>query len=188
MNRIVTIGSINGLEALFKASTTDLVRRFRAKSTGTTYVLPLETTPWFTTISLGRKYPITNQGKTLTLKNVKIINYTTKPWYTVIIGFLTSEGQVVGTALTGSKPINGCIITPLTPPLDLYETPKNVEFPKPTAILREELIRDTVNITTPTECLENTNTTTDQIILYTNLVSNMTRTQIDLTKAELTYE
>ncbi len=52
------VTSLDELEALFRASSVELGRRFGARRVGDKYLLPIQAVPWFTLVDLGREYPV----------------------------------------------------------------------------------------------------------------------------------
>jgi len=64
------IVSIEDLEALYRASSVELVRRFGARRVGEGYALPIQGVPWFTLIDLGRDYELSG----LVVRGVSLVN------------------------------------------------------------------------------------------------------------------
>ncbi|WP_243680756.1 hypothetical protein [Vulcanisaeta souniana] len=112
--------SLEDLEALFKASSVELGRRFGgARRVGDQYLLPIQAVPWFTLIDLGREYPING----LVIKGVVIDGPLNKPWFSVVLGLLAGDYVLGGVSVVGRRAM-GCRSFPLNPPLDLWDLPR----------------------------------------------------------------
>ncbi|WP_243679187.1 hypothetical protein [Vulcanisaeta distributa] len=110
--------SLDELEALFRASSVELGRRFGgARRVGDKYLLPIQAVPWFTLVDLGREYPISG----LTIRGVVVEGPVDKPWFDLVLGFLVGD-YVIGVSVVGRRAV-GCRSRPLNPPLDLWDLP-----------------------------------------------------------------
>ncbi len=123
--------SLDELEALFRASSVELGRRFGARRVGDKYLLPTHAVPWFTLVDLGREYPING----FMIRGVGVEGPIDRPWFDLVLGFLTGD-YVVGVSVVGRRTI-GCRSRPLNPPLDLWDLPRGLDFPRPIAVTRE---------------------------------------------------
>ena len=174
--------SLEDLEALFRASSVELGRRFGARRVGDQYLLPIQAVPWFTLIDLGREYPING----LTIRGIAIDGPVDKPWFNLVLGFLTGD-YVLGVSVVGRRAM-GCRSFPLNPPLDLWDLPKGLAFPRLTAVVRE--VNDKViDVSAPLDCLGalglNTSQSTRFLLVYTGLVSVGNRIFIDLSNSSV---
>ncbi|WP_460172670.1 hypothetical protein [Vulcanisaeta sp. JCM 14467] len=169
--------SLDELEALFRASSVDLGRRFGARRVGDKYLLPIQAVPWFTLVDLGREYPING----LTVRGVVIDGPIDKPWFDLVLGFLVGD-YVVGVSVVGRRAL-GCRSRPLNPPLDLWDLPRGLDFPRPIAITRD-VAGGVVDVSAPLDCLASFDVAPNQsvrfLLVYTGLVSVGGRIFIDL--------
>jgi hypothetical protein len=177
--------SIEDLEALFRASGADLVRRFGARRVGNSYALPLQGTPWIALFDLGREYELKN----LVIRGVSLINAPAKPWFSVVVGFLVGD-YVVGVSLVGRRAVD-CRAYPLNPPLDLWDLPRGVSFPRPLAIV-SEVSTQPFSVSVPWDCLGAFGLSIGEarvrhVVAYSNLVSVGSRVFIDLSRAVVAH-
>lgn len=141
--------SLEDLEALFKASSVELGRRFGgARRVGDQYLLPIQAVPWFTLIDLGREYPING----LVIKGVVIDGPLNKPWFSVVLGLLAGDYVLGGVSVVGRRAM-GCRSFPLNPPLDLWDLPRGgLAFPRLTAVVNE-VNGGSIDVSAPMNCL-----------------------------------
>ncbi|ADN50042.1 hypothetical protein Vdis_0647 [Vulcanisaeta distributa DSM 14429] len=169
--------SLDELEALFRASSVELGRRFGARRVGDKYLLPIQAVPWFTLIDLGREYPIGG----LIIRGVVVDGPVDKPWLDIVLGFLVGD-YVVGVSVVGRRAV-GCRSRPLNPPLDLWDLPRGLDFPRPVAVTRD-VSGNVVDVSAPMDCLAglgvSPGSSTRFLLVYVGLVSVGGRVFIDL--------
>ena len=174
--------SLDELEALFKASSVELGRRFGARRVGDKYLLPIQAVTWFTIIDIGREYAING----LVVRNAVVDGPLDRPWFDLVLGFLVGD-YVLGVSVVGRRTV-GCRSRPLNPPLDLWDLPKGLEFPRPVAVTREVSGR-VVDVSVPADCLAalglGVGQSTRFLLAYTGLVSVGGRVFIDLGGASI---
>ncbi|MGC9180539.1 MAG: hypothetical protein ACP5GZ_10115 [Vulcanisaeta sp.] len=174
--------SLDELEALFRASSVELGRRFGARRVGDKYLLPIQAVPWFTLVDLGHEYPVNG----LVVRGVMIEGPVDKPWFDLVLGFLVGD-YVVGVSVVGRRAV-GCRSRPLNPPLDLWDLPRGLEFPRLVAVTRE-VTGGVVDVSVPMDCLVRLGLSPGQstrfLLVYTGLVSVGGRLFIDLSGSSL---
>lgn len=177
--------SLDELEALFRASSVELGRRFGgARRVGDKYLLPIQAVPWFTLVDLGREYPISG----LTIRGVVVEGPVDKPWFDLVLGFLVGD-YVIGVSVVGRRAV-GCRSRPLNPPLDLWDLPpRGLDFPRPMAVTRD-VGGGVVDISAPMDCVMgglglSPASLTRFLLVYVGLVSVGGRVFIDLSGSSI---
>ena len=179
------IVSIEDLEALYRASSVELVRRFGARRVGEGYALPIQGVPWFTLIDLGRDYELGG----LVVRGVSLVNAPIKPWFGVVLGFLVGD-FVLGVSFVGRRAV-GCRSFPLNPPLDLWDLPRGVVFPRPLAVV-SEVSSLPFDVSVPWGCLDVLGVSvggarTRYLLVYSNLVSVGGRVFVDFGSSGVSF-
>jgi hypothetical protein len=180
--------SLEDLEALFRSSTVDLIRRFGARRVGDKYLIPVQGVPWFTLVDLGRDYLING----LVVRGVSVTAPLDRPWFNLILGFLVGD-YVLGVSLVGRKTLP-CRSVPLDPPLDLWDLPRgSMVFSRPLAVVRE-VSTSVLDVSVPWDCLGDlgvsvdASLTTRYLLVYSNLVSVGDRVFVDFSSSVITSQ
>ena len=191
------IGSLNTLVSLYKASTIDLIRNFKAKKIDDKYLIDVKYIPWLTIYEFDQEYPVIQENRVLTIKNIKLSIEKIPAGIELIIGCLVNidnEFYVLGTLLTYRKSTFKCIIKPLTNPPDLWDFPKIIQIPKIQLVLNDQEFKNCINIRIPIECIQHTSLIERLYLLKTkylcfivNLISAIEKIEVNLSNIEICY-
>ena len=194
---IFKIGSLSTLVSLYKASTIDLVKNFRAKKINDKYLIDIKYVPWLTIYELGKEYSVIQDDKVLTIKNIKLSVEKLPAGVEIVMGCLTNinnELYILGTLLTYRKSTFKCIIKPLTNPPDLWDFPRIIQIPKIQLVLNDHGFRNYIDIKIPVDCIKYTSLIeriyslkTKYLCFLVNLVSAIEKIEINLSNFEICY-
>jgi len=174
-----TLGSIDQLSRLYRASTIELVRGLSArKLQDGRYLVPVENLPWCTVFDLGTEVPLVREGRRLCVK-VGIEPQRIPAAVEIGVGFLIktsdSEYYCLGALITGRRALAKCRFRTFSQPFDLWDFPKIIAIPEVKAICEEKYADESsiINVEVPVECLS--------VLGLTNMVSRSTRYLVAMT-------
>lgn len=120
-----TIGDMNLLQRLINATPIDLVRIFKARRAGDSYIIPLMNQPWVYSIDLPEKKPLMVNDSVLAIEgvNVRVADNRAR----AIAGFLGSDGRIYGSYIMGGSGFR-CIKVNVNKPHGININIPNVDF------------------------------------------------------------
>ncbi len=154
----LTLGSIEELSSLYKASTIELIRRFSAKKLHEDrYLVPPEKIPWYTVIDLGEEKPLVSESGFLYAEGISIEPLSLPPHIDIAVGFLVKRSDLeylcLGVLITGRSKRALCYSRVYTQPFDLWDFPRNIQVPTITFIGYESSTSDSLLVSVPVECI-----------------------------------
>jgi len=194
-----TLGSIDQLSRLYRASTIELVRNLSAKKLQDgRYLIPVESLPWCTVFDLGMELPLCREGRRLCVK-VSIEPQKFPAAVEIAIGFLVKLGDLdyycLGSLVTGRRTLTSCRLRMFSQPFDLWDFPKTIAVPEIKVVCEEKNVENEpiIDVKVPVECvnvlgLSNMlNMSTRYLVAITDLVAVMGNVKIRLYRDTLTY-
>jgi len=194
-----TLGSIDQLSRLYRASTIELVRNLSArKLQDGRYLIPVEALPWCVVFDLGTELPLCREGKALCVK-VGIEPQKLPAAVEIAIGFLVKMGDLeyycLGSLVTGRRALTSCRLRTFSQPFDLWDFPKMIAIPEIKVVCEEKNVEKEpmIDVKVPIECVRVLdlsrilNMSTRQLIAITDLVAVMNNVKIRLYRDTLTY-
>ena len=197
----LTLGSIEELSNLYRASTIELIRRFSAKKLQEDrYLIPPEKIPWYTVVDLGEERPLLCESGVLYVESISIEPAKLPSHIDLAVGFLVRRSDLeylcLGALVTGRTRVALCHSRTYTQPFDLWDFPRNIQVPTLIFIGRETSRTERLRVTVPLDCVrehfpellsELTRARTRYLIILTDFVSLVGKVKIKIEDLSVGY-
>ncbi len=197
----LTLGSIEELTNLYKASTIELIRRFSARRTQEDkYLIPPERIPWYTTVDLGEEKPLMTESGVLYFESISLEPSRLPPHIDIAVGFLVRTSDLeylcLGVLITGRSRRLVCHSRIYTHPYDLWDFPRNIQVPTIMFVGHEVAETENVRVQVPVDCVRDhfqsilpllNRLTTRHIIILTDFVSLVGKVKIKIVGSRTGY-